>query len=306
MGDALPFIYGDRFDLKPLAFREDPGFLTGKAGARLERAILRRACGLGVPAILNDLTHTLRHGDVTAFRPDGKFILIEAKSGRGGKFSRNQRQRAAAQTMASYLETDSRQDEDGQIWQRVALSSDPPDHAGRVVALASRLQPGEVLHDEVEAGLHYVLVHCGDDGPKDYGAAIGFLIGRPMLVLSANDHKRLRLGYTPFALTLSDPHVAACFYAGDFIVQILVDLDQVAEAFARRGFAFRMDDDEMMPWRVWPLGESEVTTAEASATSFHMVGRLSAEFVTLDWLVESASIRPAPETIAQLIGAGTD
>jgi hypothetical protein len=62
IGDAIAFIYGDRWDLEQLAMKEDPGFMTGKRGARFERAILRRCFALGATAVMNDLTHTLRHG----------------------------------------------------------------------------------------------------------------------------------------------------------------------------------------------------------------------------------------------------
>jgi hypothetical protein len=39
VGDAVAFIYGDRHELKELLQGEHAGFITGKQGARLERAI---------------------------------------------------------------------------------------------------------------------------------------------------------------------------------------------------------------------------------------------------------------------------
>lgn len=101
VGDAIAFIYGDRWDLKQLAMKEDPGFITSKRGTRLERMILRRSFALGATVVMNDLTHTLRHGDITVFRPDlwpkgeSPFLLIEAKSGHGGNIHRAKRQEAA-------------------------------------------------------------------------------------------------------------------------------------------------------------------------------------------------------------------
>ena len=41
IGDCIAFIYGDRWDLKQMVLKEEPGFLTGKSGTRLERKILR-------------------------------------------------------------------------------------------------------------------------------------------------------------------------------------------------------------------------------------------------------------------------
>jgi hypothetical protein len=70
VGDAVAFIYGDRWDLKQLALKQGAGFVTGKRGTRFERKILRRAFALGATVVMNDLTHTLRHRDITVFRPD--------------------------------------------------------------------------------------------------------------------------------------------------------------------------------------------------------------------------------------------
>ena len=70
VGDAVAFIYGDRWDLKQLALKQGAGFVTGKRGTRFERKILRRAFALGATVVMNDLTHTLRQGDITVFRPD--------------------------------------------------------------------------------------------------------------------------------------------------------------------------------------------------------------------------------------------
>ena len=102
IGDAIAFIYGDRYDLKQLASGQDAGFITGKRGTRLERAALRMAFEWGATVVMNDLTNNLLHGDLTIFRPDlwpaggSPFMLIEAKSGRGGNRQRAERQRQTA------------------------------------------------------------------------------------------------------------------------------------------------------------------------------------------------------------------
>lgn len=282
LGDSIAYIYGDRFDLKPLAFRPSPGFLTGKTGARLERKMLRGAFAMGATAVLNDLTHTLRHGDVTIFRPDGKFMLIEAKSGRGGQYARAQRQLAAAQEMTSYLETDERHDETG-AWFRVEAAAPISDHGVQATQMAAGLKSGAWLREEIEAGLHYVLIDCGvDEGRME--EIFRPLIGRRLMALPVNEMKRERWGYTPFVLTLSDPEVATRFYAGEFVMNVLIDLDVVAERLRHRGFALRVTDEPERPWHIIPLGHPDGLQDGTSYASFHLIGRLAAEFVTLDWL----------------------
>jgi hypothetical protein len=41
IGDAIAYTYLDRYDIKPLAFKDSPGFLTHKSGLRLELYCLR-------------------------------------------------------------------------------------------------------------------------------------------------------------------------------------------------------------------------------------------------------------------------
>ena len=89
--------------------KQDAGFITRRRGTRLERAILRRAFAVGATVVMNDLTHTLRHGEITVFRPDlwphgeSPFLLIEAKTGVEEIKGRTARQKAAMNQMSQYL-----------------------------------------------------------------------------------------------------------------------------------------------------------------------------------------------------------
>jgi hypothetical protein len=283
IGDAVAFTFGDRFDLKPLAFREASGFIGGKRGARLERAILRMAFDRGLVAILNDLTHTLRFGDVTVFRPDGTFMIVEAKSGRGGKYSRNQRQIAAIREMAAYIETDVRQEAHGE-WRRVALKSNPSDHAAHVTQMAQALVPGGWVAKEVEPGLHYFIIDGSDNDALDPAGVFGALDKTKRYeLLSVNDMKYERMGYTPFPLLIRDPDLLCRFFAGEFVINILVCIDRVNELLAVHGLEVTPGNDSLMHWRVHDKADVDLE----SFVSAHLVGRLAAEFVSLEWLVES-------------------
>jgi hypothetical protein len=60
--DALAFLFLPKWDMKPLAWKESPGFISGKRGLRLELQLLRIiAIRSRHVAILNDLTHCLRY-----------------------------------------------------------------------------------------------------------------------------------------------------------------------------------------------------------------------------------------------------
>ena len=71
IGDAVAFLYLDRFALKHVYYntdnpypRNDAGFLTGSRGFDLEVKIARNLIQSGYPCLLTDLTNTVRHGDI--------------------------------------------------------------------------------------------------------------------------------------------------------------------------------------------------------------------------------------------------
>jgi hypothetical protein len=49
IGDSLAFIYIDKYDIKPMRFKEAPGFISGKSGLRKELVQLRRVFKRGGP-----------------------------------------------------------------------------------------------------------------------------------------------------------------------------------------------------------------------------------------------------------------
>src|SRR5262249_5336403 len=70
-GDAIAFSYMDRFALKQTFYstehpheKQSAGFLMDKVGLATEIAYLEFALERNIPALLVDLTDTIRHGDV--------------------------------------------------------------------------------------------------------------------------------------------------------------------------------------------------------------------------------------------------
>jgi hypothetical protein len=70
-GDAIAFLYMDKHALKQTFYnthnvnpKQDAGFLAGKEGLASEILTLESLLKQGVPALLSDLTNTIRHGDI--------------------------------------------------------------------------------------------------------------------------------------------------------------------------------------------------------------------------------------------------
>jgi len=101
VGDGLVFIYLDKYDVKPMAFKESPGFISGKKGLNFERKILRLLFKQGEIAIMNDLTNSLRYADITIVT-HGKPKLVEVKRSYSDR-PRVRRQIKVSQNMQEFL-----------------------------------------------------------------------------------------------------------------------------------------------------------------------------------------------------------
>jgi hypothetical protein len=307
VGDSIAFIYGDRWDLKQMVQKEESGFLTGKKGARLERAILRKAFEVGATVVLNDLTHTLRHGDIAVFRPDlwpeggSPFLLIEAKSGRGGDAARTARQMAASKEMFNYLSTDKKEVESG-LWRRISVNQEPQYHFSEATRMMRQLPPAGWLVEEIESGLHYALIDCAHEEPP-LDAIFGKVVRQgKSFMLSVNDMKKHTLAYYPFPLSIADPEMLFRFYNGEFVMWVIVDLGRVNEALVRHSIKVTPRDDDEFPWEISPTAEDAGRDTPISYVGYHPIGRLAAEFLRLDWLLENMVAGPAQDAIAQYLG----
>ena len=96
-GDGIAYSYLDKWAVKSLlydvttaAVKERAGHVTGKQGFYQEMALVLEAKRRGVPALLTDLTNTIRHGDVCLLGASDPYV-IEVKS------SANQNERVARQ-----------------------------------------------------------------------------------------------------------------------------------------------------------------------------------------------------------------
>lgn len=111
LGDGLAHAYIDTFNLKHAYFdtqstdrRPDAGFMSGKSGLALEVDVLKGVLGAGVPAVLCDLTHVLRHGDVCILAGEDP-SFIEVKSG-ATLNQRGQRQLDRLNQLSRFLTND--------------------------------------------------------------------------------------------------------------------------------------------------------------------------------------------------------
>jgi hypothetical protein len=301
IGDAVAFIYGDRHELKQLARAEDAGFITGKQGTRLERAILRASFQWGATVVMNDLTNNLRHGDITIFRPDlwpdgdSPIMLFEVKSGRGGNRQRAERQQQAAKEIMSYIHTDQRETEEGR-YLRIETKERSQHHFEAITRLVKNLPAKGWSAAEIEPGLHYLVISC--EAPNDIiSQAFESLKGteRQWLVMDVNNFKGSALGYYPFPLCILDAGCLFGFYNGEFVINVLVGMHHVNQVVAAKNIGIELTDDA---WKIVSL-ESNDGWGERYVTP-RAVGQLAAEFLSLRWFIDHILLGQMTETMSRL------
>jgi len=279
IGDAIAFLYIDRWDIKPLAMKEPPGNITGKRGSRLERGILRAIFRDGHRGVLNDLTGSLRYGDITIFRPFGTFVLIEAKSGNGGNKERAARQEASANAVLNYLHTD-----EGELFGRPvtrrAASERMRYHVraiNRMIAEMATDGATEVMR-QVEPGVFYMLLRDGYSN-RVFERIFSARVEGPLLTMWANDFKRRGEAYYPFPLAIDDPRACLAFYAGIFSIGVFIDIQKVAR-LSGTGLKIEWSSDQGSPMRARVPETFGHDTPEYVDVGLHLINRMAAEFMS--------------------------
>lgn len=303
IGDSIAFIYGNRWDLKQYAMKESAGFIKGKKGTRLERASLRKAFSIGATVVMNDLTNTLRHGDISIFRPDlwpnggSPFLLMEAKSGKGGDKERTNRQLEAIKKITEYLSTDKRIVENG-TYMRVGYKTPPQHHFDVVARLSESLLSKRQLIEEVEPGLSYLMIDSSlsaDSVDEILSALISK--DKKYFILSVNDMKEQSHGYFPFPLCL-EPKTLFRFYNGEFVMFILADIDHINKILARKKLILELTELQELPFRI--VLHSGAKNEAEFYVGWHIIGRLAAEFLSLDWFIKNVIDMGAGTLLKQL------
>lgn len=290
--DSLAFIYFDKWDIKPLSFKERSGFISGKAGLDFELRILRLAFSSGHVAILNDLTNCLRYGDITILA-NGRKLFVEAKSGRSGN-ARVHRQKSELENIAEYL-TSGKSDKlcaiggvEGEFM-RVAIHGPEVDHRDRLNAIISRARESadKCCMEEIEPGLYYGATYVADR------KVLGTLIDKPpgsVIISFTNELKYSGLGYYPFSLSIYDPEAWYDFCAGRLMLIVAVETTIIENKLSRHGISIKITGE----WNRFPIELTDKGYGAESNKSLvggHFFGRLFYEFLSLDWLLEELVYR---------------
>ena len=139
---------------------------------------------------------------------------------------------------------------------------------------------------------------------EDYDEIFGDLFkNSSSFVLNVNEMKRHHLAYYPFPfpLSISDADALFRFLNGEFVMFVVVDLNQVNRQLSDKSMSISPSSRDEYPWKVSLESPDVPPELRESFVGFHPIGRLAAEFVSLAWLVDnlvSTSILEAIEGYA--------
>lgn len=286
-GDAIPFIYLDKWSLKPLLYnhrtpdiKQRPGFLDGKEGLPGEFSVLMDALAHGVPAVLADLTNSIRHGDLCLLG-DSFPVMIEVKSSQNEN-ARTDRQAETLHLIQDYLQTDTGLDVRGAPrLRRVAASMPEVSHGDYLNSLiAEAMRTGQAV-GEPEPGLTYLAVSARGAVPFERLSKIG-----EARVFDLNHEKANAswMSYQPFTLLIRDPEHLFAFLHGKLTLMVILDIEVLRKLVADRGWRLSLVDSGGWSWvieRSTPGGE------ERLQVSRHFEGRIGMECTSLRWILQS-------------------
>lgn len=287
VGDAIAHTYINKWDIKPMVFKESPGFISGKKGCRLERQILRHCSETGITVILNDLTNCLRYGDITVPRGDGPFMLIEAKSSNEKQKKlnkRGERQLSGMNKISSYLATDNTQSLFGikGPFMRFSVKEAEHNNISQLNELIEKCLSSGETYEEVEKGLFYFV---STNSRLEKFKTILDACEEP-IVGFAHLFKYENLGYYPFTLSIKNPLALYDFYTGRLVIVVIIDSAIIRQRFERFGFSVEIRMDEERPIVI----SKQVSEAPMTIGS-HLFNRVFAEFMSLEWLLDELANR---------------
>ena len=289
-GDGIAFEYLDNYALKQTYYsverpkvKQRAGFLTGKEGLAGEIAYLEELLEREVPALLVDLTDTIRHGDICVLvGPDTH--LIEVKAG-SGLDARGRRQRDGLLKLQKLFDTDEAEGLRGfpVMTRRVQFGSPDVTYVDELnTCIATALKDGQASVSP-EGGVHYVALT--EAGPGIEHAFAALKLDRPW-VLSLNEFKAEHAWapYYPFVLSIVAEASLWAFVRGDVYLMVVIEPRTFTDAISEAGYVGEFDFAN----EDYPLSVKDKAGNEITKISRGYLKRVALEFVSPRWLVKSA------------------
>lgn len=297
-GDGIAFSYLDRHAIKHAYYetasarpKRTAGSLSGKAGLRNEIAFLEHALSERVPAVLVDLTNSLRHGDVCLLGENDPY-LIEIKSG-SQLNRRGMRQASDIEKLHSFYQQDLADNLRGYSQlRRMAPSSPVQIYTEQLNQTLEEAKRGGIAVHSPEEGIYYIAArHLHSGTPAE---ALSNLNLGSACVFSLNEAKNHKAWppYYPFTLSIRDPQDLYDFIRGHLYIMVIWDVAVTITRLEKENIRA-----EFRPGADYVLSMVDAVHGTEGAISEHLLTRIGLEFMSAQWIVEFAKevLWPKPE-----------
>ena len=285
-GDALAFLYVDRFALKHVYYnthnpnpKQDAGFIRGSVGFEREVEVVRYLLDAGCPCLLTDLTNTIRYGDICVLLgPDP--ILIEVKSSKV-KDRRLGRQRKNLKTLSEFYRTDELDGLRGYPrLRRTAIRIECKTFESEFnQCIHAAYDKGHALISP-EEGVYYVAV-------VGSGTPISNVFQRVkarepwVFVLNTLKSDQMWAPYYPFTLLIETGRALYDFILGRLFIVVLLDTAVMKKRVIEMGYV-----PEFVPESESPLRARKACMEGEARISQHLLLRAALEAVSLKWIIQ--------------------
>lgn len=287
-GDGIAFLFMDKFALKQTFLNTDKpfakqgaGFLSGKEGLQSEWKLVEALAARGIPALLTDLTNTIRHGDV-CIMIDPDPTLIEVKSGKLD--SRGRRQSRSIRQLSEFFETD---EADGLRGlgkiRRISSQTDEVLYVDVInECIATAMRSGFAWRSP-EKGLYYLVV--ADDQIVVPEKISDMDLNRPFAFF-LNEFKADRdwAPYQPYTLSIRDREALYKFIWGEIYIVVLYEPDHLRQLAKREGVEIELQPvDSDIAFKFSHSG-----SIGPAYMSKQLFARLAFDFTSPSWLLRYA------------------
>lgn len=288
-GDAVVFLYLDKFAIKPFLYefgtseqKQTAGRLAGKEGLTAELSVAFDAIAHGVPAILCDLTNCIRHGDVCLLGESDP-VVIEVKSSPNTNL-RIDRQVEAISGLHEYLGTDQSNKLFGvPNLKRMALGVPELNYQSSIAPQIAQARKKGFHHHSPEKGLHIFALSGAN---MDELSEVMSRLDQP-IVFFLNETKNAEAwgSYYPFVLSIDRPDELYAFLKGDVYLMVVIEFG-VCEALAHeKGWKVIYRESEDYAFEFTEIRGDEKEPLRFSL-SRHFVGRIAHELLSLQWVMD--------------------
>lgn len=282
-GDSIAFHFCDKYAIKHFLYdehyhvKETAGFISGKKGIKSEIMLLKLAAQNNVPAVLCDLTNTLRHGDVCLLGHNDPFP-IEVKT--SSKLNdRGEKQLKKIDELNGFFIKDEAENFRGigPVLRREHIGKEQF-HLQAINKCISKSYEEGTSYVSPESGVHYLAI------TKFKQEVFDQIRGKYIQAFNLNEFKREMSWhpYTPFQLSLSPEHVFN-FTNGNLSIFILLDLQVIKRRFKKNGLHIIFLQDDRWFAQISAKGNILDGGFRVSVQSFL---RIVFEFQSLMWAIK--------------------